>query len=149
MGLEQKLRDDLHDSMRKGDKLRTSVLRMLLSAVNYAQIAKQRPMEDPDVLGVVAKEAKQRQESIDAFKKGDRPDLVAKEQSELAILQEYLPKQLGHDEIVAAARRIVAESGAKGPQDKGKVMPKLMAELKGKADGREINAVVTELLAGK
>ncbi len=149
MGLEGKLRDDLHSSMRKGDKLRTSVLRMLLSAVNYAQIAKQAPMEDSDVLGVVAKEAKQRLESIEAFKNGGRADLVAQEQAELAILQEYLPKQMTHDEIVVAVRNVIASTGAKGPQDKGKVMPKLVAELKGKADGREINAVVTELLAGK
>lgn len=149
MGLEAKLRDDLKEALRKGDKPRISVLRMLLSAVGYAQMAKQAPLEDTDVLGVIAKEVKQRHESIEAFKKGERGDLVAKEQEELRILQSYLPQQMSHEEIVAAARAIVAATGAKGLQDKGKVMPKLIAELKGKADGKEINAVVTELLSGK
>ena len=149
MGLEAKLRDDLKGSLRKGDKLRVSVLRLLLSAVNYAQMAKQAPLEDSDVLGVVVKEAKQRQESIEAFKKGERADLVSQEQGELEILQSYLPKQMSHDEVVAAVRAVIVATSAKGPQDKGKVMPKLIAELKGKADGREINAVVTDLLSGK
>ncbi|MBI2957532.1 MAG: GatB/YqeY domain-containing protein [Chloroflexi bacterium] len=149
LGLEAKLREDLKDSLRKGDKTRLSVLRMLLSAVNYAQMAKQTPMEDPDVLGVIVKEIKQRQESIEAYTKGQRPDLVSQEQAEMEILQSYLPKQVGHDEIVAAARAAIAAAGAKGLQDKGKVMPRLVAELKGKADGKEINAVVTDLLSGK
>lgn len=149
MGLEAKLRDDLKDALRKGDKPRMSVLRMLLSAVGYAQMAKQAPMEDTDVLGVIAKEVKQRQESIEAFKKGARADLVAQEQTELEILWSYLPKQMSHDEVVAAAKAVIAATGAKSLQDKGKVMPKLIAELKGKADGKEINAVVTDLLSGK
>lgn len=149
MSLETKLRDDLKDSMRKRDETRTGTLRMLLSAVGYAQMAKQAPMEDSDVLGVISKEAKQRLESIEAFKSGNRPDLVAKEQAELEILQAYLPKQMSHEEVVAAVRAVIAATGAKSLQDKSKVMPRLVAELKGKADGREINTVVTELLSGK
>jgi uncharacterized protein len=149
MGLEEKLKDDLKAALRQGDKVRLSTLRMLLSAVNYAHIAKQAPMEDSDVLGVIAKEAKQRLESIEAFKKGNRDDLVSQEQAELEILQSYLPKQMSHEEVVSAARVIIASTGAKSLQDKSKVMPKLIAELKGKADGREINSVVTELLSGK
>jgi len=90
---------------------------------------------------------RQRQESIEAFKKGSRADLVSQEEAEMAVLQSYLPKQMGRDEIIAEARKIIAEVGATGPGDKGKVMPKLIAALKGKADGREINAVVTELLS--
>lgn len=149
MSLETKLRDDLKDSMRKRDETRTGTLRMLLSAVGYAQMAKQAPMEDSDVLGVISKEAKQRCESIEAFKSGNRPDLVAKEQAELEILQAYLPQQMSHEEVVAAVRAVIAATGAKSLQDKSKVMPKLVAELKGRADGREINTVVTELLSGK
>ncbi len=122
------------------------VIRLVLSAVNNAEIAHQAALTDGDVLGVIAKEVKQRDESILAFKQGNRPDLVEKEEAEKVILQAYLPQQLTHDEIVEAARRIIAEVGAQGPRDKGKVMPKLVAELKGKADGREINNVVTELL---
>ncbi|GAI59641.1 unnamed protein product, partial [marine sediment metagenome] len=81
------------------------------------------------------------------FKQGNRQDLVTQEEAELAILQGYLPQQMTRQEIIAEARRIIEEVGAQEPADKGKVMPKLIAQLKGKADGREINAVVTELLS--
>ncbi|MBI4304018.1 MAG: GatB/YqeY domain-containing protein [Chloroflexi bacterium] len=132
--------------MRSGDTLRRSVLRMLLSAIHNVEIAKQADLAEGDILGVVAKEVKQRQESIEAFKQGNRQDLVAQEEAELAILQGYMPQQLTKDEVIAEARRVIAEVGAQGPRDKGKVMSKLMAQLKGKADGREINTIVTELL---
>ncbi|MEW6033545.1 MAG: GatB/YqeY domain-containing protein [Chloroflexota bacterium] len=149
MGLEDKLREDLKEALRKGDKVRTSVLRLAISAVKYAEMAKGAPLDDPAILGVIVKEVKQRQESIEAFKQGQRDDLVAKERAEMEMLQAYLPRQMTRDEVVAAARAAITATGAKGPQDKGKVMPKLVAELKGMADGREINAVVTELLSGK
>ena len=119
-----------------------------LPGAEIAAIAKQAELADSDILGVLAKEARQRQESIVAFKQGNRPDLAAKEEAELAILQEYLPRQASRDDIAAEARKIISEVGAKGPGDKGKVMPKVIAALKGKADGREINEVVTELLKG-
>ena len=119
---------------------------MALAAVHNAEIAKHAALEDGDVLGVIAKEARQREESIAAFKQGNRSDLVAQEEAELAVLQAYLPRQMTRDEIVAEARRVIDEVGASGPGDKGKVMPRIIAQLKGKADGREINAVVTELL---
>ncbi|MBI2857203.1 MAG: GatB/YqeY domain-containing protein [Chloroflexi bacterium] len=149
MGLLDKLREDLKAALRKGEKVRVSALRLAISAAGYAEMAKGAPLADSDVLGVIAKEVKQRQESIEAFKQGHREDLVAQEQQELEILQAYLPRQLGREEIVAAARAAIAATGAKGPSDKGKVMPKLIAELKGQADGREINAVVTELLSAR
>ena len=117
-----------------------------LSAAEIAAIAKQASLSDGDVLGVLQKEARQRQESIEAFKQGNRPDLVSKEEAELAILLTYLPKAASKDEIIAEAKRIIVEVGAKGPSDKGKVMPRVIASLKGKADGREINEVVTDLL---
>ena len=145
-GLKKKLNDDLKQAMRSGDKERRSVIRLLMSSIGNAEIARQATLEDADILGIIAKEVRQRNESIEAFKQGDRPDLVAKEETERAILQEYLPQQVTREEIVAAARRVIEEVGAQGPGDKGRVMPKLIAELKGKADGREINAVVTELL---
>ena len=103
-------------------------------------------MDDANILGIIAKEVKQRRESIEAFTQGNRPDLVAQEEAEMAILEGYLPQQMTREEIVTAARQVIAEVGAEGPRDKGKVMPKLVAQLKGKADGQEINAVVTELL---
>jgi uncharacterized protein YqeY len=144
--LKKKLNDDLKQALKGGDKVGVSSIRLVMAAIKNAEIAKQSALTDPDILGIIAKEARQRDESIAAFKQGNRPDLVAQEEAELACLKKYLPQQMTHDEIVAEARRIIAEVGAQGPRDKGKVMPKLVAQLKGKADGREINAVVTELL---
>jgi len=146
--VQDKLMADLKEAMRGGDKVRQSVIRMVRAAVHNAEIAKGAALEDSDVLGTIAKEAKQRRESIAEFKKGNRQDLVDKEEAELAILLEYLPQQMSREEIEAAARRVIEEVEARGPGDKGKVMPRLIAELKGKADGRDINAVVTELLSG-
>jgi uncharacterized protein YqeY len=145
-GLKEKLNGDLKQALKGGDKVRRSVIRLVLSAVHNAEIARQAALEDSDILGVIAKEVRQRHESIEAFKQGNRPDLVSNEEAELAILEQYLPQQMTRDEIVAEARQIIEEVGAEGPGDKGKVMPRLIAQLKGKADGREINAVVTELL---
>jgi uncharacterized protein YqeY len=145
--LKQKLNDDLRQALREGNKPKVSAIRLLLSAIKNAEIARIGTLEEADIFGVIAKEVRQRQESIEAFKKGNRADLVSQEEAEMAVLQSYLPKQMGRDEIIAEARKIIAEVGATGPGDKGKVMPKLIAALKGKADGREINAVVTELLS--
>jgi uncharacterized protein YqeY len=145
--LKQKLMDDLKQAMRAGDKVRSLVIRLVMAAIKNAEKARQADLDDGDILGIIAKEVRQRHESIDAFKQGNRQDLVAHEEAELAILQEYLPKQMTRDEIIAEARKVIEEVGAQGPADKGKVMPRLIAQLKGKADGREINAVVTELLA--
>lgn len=145
--LKQKLTDDLKQAMKAGDKLKRSVIRMVLAAIQNAEIAKRAALEEGDILGIIAKEAKKREESIEAFKQGDRQDLVAQEEAELAVLKDYLPQQLTREEITDTARKIIEEVGAQEPKDKGKVMPKLIAQLKGRADGREINAVVTELLA--
>ena len=145
--LKQKLADDLKQAMRGGDKVRCSVIRLTMAAIKNAEIARRATLDDTNILGIIAKEARQRHESIEAFRLGNRQDLVTQEEAELAILNQYLPQQMTRDEITAAARRVIEEVGAQGPGDKGKVMPKLIAQLKGKADGREINAVVTELLA--
>lgn len=144
--LEEKLMTHLKEAMKSGDKLRLSVIRQLRADVKNAEIAKQKRLDDSDVLGIISKAAKQRRESIDEFKKGRRQDLVDREEAELAVIMGYLPQQMSREEIVAAARQVIEEVGARGPGDKGKVMPKLMTELRGKAEGREINEVVTELL---
>jgi uncharacterized protein YqeY len=144
--LKDRLNDNLRQAVKGEDKVRRSVIRLVLAAIKNAEIAKQAALEDSDILGIIAKEVRQRQESIEAFKQGNRQDLVDQEEAEMAVLQEYLPEQMNREEIVEAARKIIEEVGAQGPGDKGKVMPKLIAQLKGKADGREINAVVTELL---
>lgn len=145
--LKQNLTNDLKQAMRSRDEIKRSVIRLLMAAIGNAEIARQSSLEDTDILGIIAKEVRQRKESIEAFKQGNRQDLVAREEAEMAILEEYLPQQVSREEIVEAARRIIEEVGAQGPGDKGKVMPRIIAQLKGRADGREINAVVTELLA--
>jgi len=144
--LKQKLMDDLKQAMRSGDRVRRSVIRLLMAAIKNAEIARQASLDDGDILGVIAKGIRQRRESIEAFTQGGRGDLVAQEEAELAILNEYLPRQMTREEIVVAAQQVIDQVGAKGLGDKGKVMPELIAQLKGRADGREINTVVTELL---
>ena len=145
--LKQKLTDDLKQAMKSGDKVRRLVIRLVMAAIKNTEIAQQATLADADILGIIAKEVRQRHESIDAFKLGDRQDLLAQEEAELAILNEYLPQQMTREETVDAARQVIEEVGAQGLGDKSKVMPKLIAQLKGRADGREINAVVTELLS--
>ena len=148
MSLEQRLRDELKQALKAGDKTRLSTIRLMLTGIRNAEIARGASLDDSGILDVISKGAKQRRESIDAFRKGNRPDLVAREEAELAILLEYLPQQMSREEIIASARQTIAEMGAKGPGDRGKVMSKLMAQLKGKAEGKEVSAVVSELLAG-
>lgn len=146
MSLHEKLDADLKNAMRAKDELRKLVLRSLLSAMNYAEIAKQKKLDDGGIIEVIAKEIKQRRESIEAYEKGNRPDLVEKEKAEMAILQEYMPAQMSSDEVAAIIKAVITEVGAKGPGDKGKVMQKLMPQVKGKADGSMVNNLVTEML---
>ncbi len=145
--LKQRLIDDLKQALRSEDKVRRSVIRLVMAVIKNAEIARQATLDNADILGIISKEARQRGESIEAFRLGNRQDLVAQEEAELAILNEYLPEQMTREEIILAARQVIEEVDAQGPSDKRKVMPKLIAQLKGKADGREINAAVTELLA--
>jgi len=144
--LKKKINDDIKQAMKSGDTVKRSTLRMLIASINNAEIARQSALDNSDILGAIAKEVKRHQESIDAFKKGNRSDLVEKEEAEMAILKGYLPQQMSRDEVVAAAKEVIAAVGAQGPGDKGKVMKDLMPKLKGRADGKEINEVVTELL---
>ena len=146
--LQEKLMADLKEAMKGGDKTRLEVIRMVRARIKNAEIAKQKSLDDSDVLDVIAKEAKQRRESITEFKKADRQDLSDKEEAELAILLKYLPQQMSREEVLAAAHRVIEEVGARGPGDKGRVMQNLIPQLKGKAEGRDINEVVTELLSG-
>jgi uncharacterized protein YqeY len=149
MSLKEQLANDLKDAIRQGDEARKSAIRMSTWAIKNAEVEKGAALSDADVLGLLGKQVKQRRESIREFEKGDRQDLVAKEQAELAVLQAYLPPQMSRDEIVQAAREVIAEVGASGPGDKGKVMPVLIKRLAGRAEGREINEVVTEILASR
>ena len=145
--IKQQLSADLKQSMKDGDTVKRGTLRMLMSAINNAEIAKKSPLEEGDILGVISKEVKQHRESIASFQQGNRLDLVAKEEAEMAILEAYLPEQMTREAIIAEAKKVITAVGAQGPGDKGRVMQQLMPGLKGKADGKEINAVVTDLLS--
>ena len=147
MSLKEQLAEDLKDAIRQNDETRKSTIRMATTAIKNAEVASGKPLDDQGVIGVLAKEAKQRRESIDQFDKAGRQDLVDKEKAELAVLQTYLPETMGREEIVTEAKAAIAEVGAAGPSDKGKVMSVLMRTRAGRAEGREINEVVTELLS--
>jgi uncharacterized protein YqeY len=148
MSLQEKLHQDMKDSMRSGDATRRDTIRYVRSAIQNEEIAARGALDDEAVIGVLSKQAAQRKESIEAFEAGNRPDLAAKEETELAIILEYLPEQMSREEIVELARRAIEEVGATGPQEMGKVMGRLMPQVKGKAEGREVSKVVSELLAG-
>ncbi|MFH1485255.1 MAG: GatB/YqeY domain-containing protein [Chloroflexota bacterium] len=149
MGLENRLAADLKEALRKGDSTRLSTLRMAIAAIKNMEKAQMKPLDEGDVLRVLAREVKQRQDSIAEFKKGNRQDLVDKEEAEISVLLEYLPEQMSREEVVAAVKKVIDDVVARGPSDKGKVMKEIMAQLKGKAEGQLVNTVVTELLSGK
>jgi hypothetical protein len=147
VSLKDKISDDLKQALREGDDVGKRTLRLLLAAVHNAEIEKGGPLDDSGALAVIAKQAKQRRESAEEFRKGGRQDLVEREEAEAAVLQAYLPAAMSREEIAAAARKVIAEVGAQGPRDVGKVMPVLVKQLAGRAEGSEISAVVRELLA--
>jgi uncharacterized protein YqeY len=153
MGLRDQLMDDLKEAMRQRDERRKTTIRSVIAAIKKAETeldssGERVSLDDEDILAIIAKQAKQRQESIAEYQRGGREDLVAEEEAELAILQTYLPQQLTREEIETEARQVIAEVGASSPRDMGKVMKPLMARLRGRADGKEVNQVVRELLAG-
>lgn len=146
------LQNDLKQSMLARDELKTSVLRLLLSAINYYEIQKGGAgyeATDEDVLAVLQKEVKQRRESIEQFKAGNRQDLVDKETKELEILQTYFPAQMSEEEIITFVQQTITEVGATSIADMGKVMGALMSKVKGKADGRLVSQIVKTELSSK
>jgi len=144
--LQDQVRESLNDAMRRQDAVRRSALRMLIAAFKNAEIEARNPLDEAAAVAVLQKQAKQRRESIAEFEKGNRPDLVSQEQGELAVLEEFLPPQATDEDILAAAREVVASTGASGPRDMGKVMPALTAQFAGRADGRRISDIVRGLL---
>jgi uncharacterized protein YqeY len=161
--------------MKSGDTSRRDALRFLLAAMQRegvdrhqaaierliaegkdeaarkAHLADHHPsdLDDAAILEVLQKQAKMRRDSIDAFKKGDRPELASKEEQELALIQTYLPAQMSDAELRAIVEAVVAESGAAGPRDMGKVMPKVLAQTKDRADGKKVAGLVSALLKEK
>ena len=147
MDIQERLTEDLKQAMRQGDEVRRSILRMVRSSVHNEEIAKQRSLEDAEVVQVITKMLRQNRESIEAYEKGNRPELVEREKAEMAILQEYQPPQLSEDDLIELARKIIEETGAQGPGDIGRVMSRLMPQVKGRADGAQVSALMSRLLA--
>jgi uncharacterized protein YqeY len=146
MNLKDRLMEDLKTAMRQGDETRKSTIRLARGAIKNEEIAQGRDLEEEEILAVIAREAKQRRDSIREFEKGGRRDLVASEEAELRILQEYLPQQMSRQEIEVEAQRVIDELGISEPRQIGVVMRQLMPQLKGRADGKLVNEVVTSLL---
>lgn len=149
---KQQLREQLKQSMLAKDELKTSVLRMLISAINYYEIQKGGAgytANDEDVLSVTQQQVKQRRDSIEQYKAGNRQDLADKEQKELEILQSYLPAQMGEEEIRALVKETITQTGASSMADMGKIMGALMPKVKGKADGNLVSQIVKEGLTPK
>lgn len=147
MSIKQQLNKDLADAMRAGETDKRDVLRMLTAAIKQVEVDEKKELTDKDVMDVLTKQAKQRRESIADYEKAGRPELAEVEQTELVVIESYLPKMMSRDEIAALASAVIADVGAQGPQAMGQVMGKLMPQVKGKADGRLVNEVVRELLA--
>jgi uncharacterized protein YqeY len=147
--LKQKLRDELKESMMARDGIKTSVLRMLISAITYYEINKGGAgyeATDEDVLSVIQTQVKQRRDSIEQFENAGRQELADKEKQELALLTQYLPQQLSEDEIKNLVKDAIKETGSTAPQDMGKVMAFLMPKVKGKSDGSIVSRFVKEAL---
>ena len=138
---------DLQEAMRSRDGVRRNTLRLVVADVHNTEIARGRTLSDSDILEVISRQVKQRRESIELFTKGARTDLVEREEAELNLLLAYLPQPMEREELVALAEQAAAEVGARGPGDKGKVMARLMPQLKGRAEGKEVSEIVSDLLA--
>jgi uncharacterized protein YqeY len=144
--LEQ-ISKELLDAMKSRDAVRTSTLRMLVSALRNKEIEKNKTLAEGDVLDVIQSEAKRRRESMDEYGKANRPDLASKEEAELNVLKVYLPQRLTEAELKALVQAAVQSSGAKTPQELGRVMSVIMPQIKGRADGKQAQTLVKEMLS--
>lgn len=147
MSLSARLEQDYIVAYKAKDAVRLGVLRLLKTAMKNFQVQHLRPLDDGDVLDLISKQCKQRQESITQFTAANRPELAEKEQAELDVLKGYMPEQLEGEALAAAIAEAVAESGAAGPKDMGKVMQILVAKYKGRYDGKAASETVKTALA--
>ena len=147
MSLAERIRSDLAQAIKQNDKERRSALRLILAGLQNEEKSQRKTLDDAGVIDVLTREVKKRRESIEAFEQGNRPDLVAQEKAALDIISDYMPQQMSNDEVIAAAKKVIEEVGATGPGDKGKVMSQLVPQTKGRAEGKIVNDIVTELLS--
>jgi uncharacterized protein YqeY len=154
MTLKERLNEDLKNAMRSGNAARRDALRMLLAAVKQGEVDTLDPdkrtggLSEDDVTTILTREAKRRREAIEGFEKGGATERAAQERAELALIESYLPQQMGRAEIEPLARQAIAEAGATTPAQAGAVMQRLMPKVKGKADGKLVSQIVREMLAG-
>jgi uncharacterized protein YqeY len=148
MDLNERLTQDMKAALKAGPsgKVRLETIRFLRAAVKNAEIEKQAPLSDDEILGIITKQVKQLRDSIADFQRSNRQDLIERAQAEIDVLSGYLPEQLSADEVRDLARQVIAQVGAQGPKDMGRVMGPLMAQTKGRADGKLVQQIVKELL---
>jgi uncharacterized protein YqeY len=148
MNLIEKINEDLKSAMKAGEKVRTETIRSIRAAIiEFEKSGVDRAMTPDDEMKILSGGAKKRREAIEFYDKNNRPELAQKEREELAVIQDYLPKQLTEEEIAERVKAIIAEVGAAGPQDANKVNPILMKEMKGKADGKMVQELLKAQLA--
>lgn len=146
MNLKQRIQDDMKTALKSGDKPKLSAIRLILAAIKQREIDARADLSEAEILAVLDKMAKQRRESIACFEAAGRDDLVQKEQTELEVIQSYLPQALTEAEIEVLIRSAIAEIGAQGVQDMGKVMAKLKPKIQGRADLGQVSAKVKAAL---
>jgi len=147
MTFEQKINEDLKESMKSGDKIRLETLRSLrASIIEFSKSGTGKDMSEEDAQKILLNASKKRKDAIEMYKQAGRQDLLEKEESELAIIAAYLPEQLSESEVVDALKSIIQQAGAEGPKDMGKVMGLAMKELRGKADGTLVQQCLKQLL---
>ncbi len=149
MSLKDKILQDMKEAMKARDQLRLSTLRLLVSEIKNKEIDAKGELKDEDILAIIQKAVKQRQDSIAQYEKGGRQDLADKEKAELEILKAYLPEELSREEILEIIDQAIAATGASSPKEMGKVMREVMPKVKGRADGKVVNELVRKRLAGE
>ena len=147
MTLSERLQTDLTQAIRDRDELRRDALRMAISAANLAAKNARRDLSDDEVIALLSREIKTRRETIDSLTAAGRPDTVAEEQAKLDIIATYMPEQLGEDELRTMVGQAIEETGATSAREMGTVMAALMPKLRGRADGKVVNALVAQELA--
>ncbi|MCD6100182.1 MAG: GatB/YqeY domain-containing protein [Candidatus Marinimicrobia bacterium] len=148
MTLKERLQKELVEAMRARDTLKVDVIRLLRNSIRQKEIELKKELSDDDVIKILSNAAKQRKESIKAYEAGNREDLVEREKRELDIIESYLPEKLSQEELIKIVEDVIKEVGASSLRDLGKVMPKVMAKVKGRADGSEVQAIVRSKLVG-
>jgi uncharacterized protein YqeY len=148
MSVKERLVEDMKQAMKdkEAGKLRLSVIRMVRASIKNVEIDRKKELSEEEVLDILAKEVKMRRDSMEEFKKGNRPDLIETLEEEIAILMQYLPQQMTEAEVRAAVADAVSSTGATTVKEMGKVMAVLMPKVKGRADGKMVNSIVKELL---